>query len=88
VATNGSIVRSAQIPKDFRALFERDEQAHAAHGLPLREDVQNARRIVSEGPGGFKRLKAARLRGDRIYWPAGVQQTAFENESGYWRRQG
>jgi hypothetical protein len=45
-------------------MLERDAQLSAAHGLPAREDVQNARRIISQGPGGFDRLGAARLRGD------------------------
>jgi hypothetical protein len=52
------------LPFGRRALLERDEEAHAAHALPLREDVQNARRIIAEGPAGLDRLKAARLRGD------------------------
>jgi hypothetical protein len=41
--------KSEQIPQDFLAMADRDQEFAAAHGLPMRGDVQNARRIIGEG---------------------------------------
>jgi hypothetical protein len=59
-----------QIPKDFLAMADRDQEFAAAHGLPSRGDVQNMRRIIGEGPGWIDRLRAALARGE--YLPAAV----------------
>jgi hypothetical protein len=55
-----------QIPKDFLAMADRDQQFAAAHGLPMRGDIQNMRRIIGEGPGWVGRLKAAHARGEYL----------------------
>jgi hypothetical protein len=55
--------KSAQIPKDFLAMADRDQETAAAHGLPMRADIQNIRRIVGDGPGWVERLRAAYARG-------------------------
>jgi hypothetical protein len=44
------------------AKLERDDAWAAKWGAP-REDIQNARRILSEGPGGIDRLEAALKKG-------------------------
>jgi hypothetical protein len=55
-----------QIPKNFLAMADRDQEFAAAHRLPMRADVQNMRRIVGEGPGWVGRLKAAYARGEYL----------------------
>jgi hypothetical protein len=55
-----------QIPKDFLAMADRDQEFAAAHGLPSRGDVQNMRRIIGEGPGWIDRLRAALARGEYL----------------------
>jgi hypothetical protein len=60
--------KSEQIPRDFLAMADRDQEFAAAHGLPMRGDVQNARRIIGEGSGWIDRLRAAYGRGE--YLPA------------------
>jgi hypothetical protein len=57
-----------QIPKDFLAMADRDQEFAAAHGLQMRADVQRMRRIIGEGPGWVGRLRAAYARGE--YLPA------------------
>jgi hypothetical protein len=59
---------SAQIPKHFLAMADRDQGFMAAHGTPKREDVANTHRIIGEGPGWTDRLRAAYGRGE--YLPA------------------
>ena len=53
--------KSEMIPRNALARLERDE---AFRGLDvLREDLQNARRIIGEGPGWLDRLEAALKQG-------------------------
>ena len=61
---------SAQIPKDFLRMAERDRGFATAHGLPKREDVANMHRIIGEGPGWVDRLRTAYAR--REYLPAAM----------------
>jgi hypothetical protein len=44
------------------ARLQRDEAWASKWGAP-REDIQNARRILSQGPGGIDRLEAALKKG-------------------------
>jgi len=58
---------SEQIPKAFRDMAGRDQEFTAAHGTPMREDIQNARRIIRDGPGWVERLRAALSPGGVFY---------------------
>jgi hypothetical protein len=50
------------IPQNAGARLTRDEEMGAQFG-GVRPDIQNARRILSEGPGGLDRLREALGRG-------------------------
>jgi hypothetical protein len=47
-------------------MADRDQEIAAAHGLPMRADIQNMRRIIGDGPGWVERLKAAYARGEHL----------------------
>jgi hypothetical protein len=49
--------RSESIPRNALARMERDYEVAGATGDILREDIQNARRIIGEGPGWITRLR-------------------------------
>jgi len=53
---------NADVPKNALARMERDKEWAAKWGAP-RADIQNARRIIGEGPGWIDRLEAAVKKG-------------------------
>jgi hypothetical protein len=55
---------SDAVPQAARMRMERDAEVAAKTGDPVREDIQNLRRIVGEGPGWQNRLKEALARGE------------------------
>ena len=56
--TRKAMDNNPDIPKNALARLERDESLAAKYGA-TREDIQNARRIIGEGPGWIGRLKKA-----------------------------
>lgn len=51
--------RDVNIPKNAIARMERDAEIAGKTGDTLRPDIQNARKIIGEGPGWIDRLDAA-----------------------------
>jgi hypothetical protein len=64
----GALNNNGMIAQKAADRLMRDEQWAAKWGAP-REDIQNARRIIGEGPGWIDRLEAA-LKSGAIALPA------------------